>query len=566
MKKTITMNLSGIIFHIEEDAFEKLSHYLQTIKGYFKNAEGCDEIMNDIESRIAEMLHSKVSTVKQAVVMADVESVIAVMGKPEEFAGDSADTKDSSQNKQQEDATGYTYTGRRRIFRDPDDKIVGGVCSGIANYFDFDPIWLRAAFAIAFFAFGTGLLLYIVLLIIIPKAKTTAEKLEMRGEKVDVNNIGKAVNEEFQEFRKKMNDLGKEMQSRENKERMRSGAQKGADFLKEILYRIFKGVAKAVSFLLILVGVVLMVALLATLFGRGVVAVSDGGNDIRLSLYEICAVVLPDDLQIQYVITGLLLFLGIPLLSMIYGGTRCLFDIKRKNKIVKYAGNLLWFVGLGLMVYVGIKIGADFTEQSGNKQQLYISQPAGNALYLDLKEMPKDDERKIDRHYSHNFYRGDWALISKGDNTFSIGYPRLDIVQSQADTFELFVIKTAQGFDKKDAANRAKNIEYKIVQTDSLIEFNNYFDIHATDKIRAQDVKLVLKVPVGKTVFLSKRMEGIIYDIDNVTETLDSDMVNRRWKMTQKGLECVDCQGLDEAIHLSHPPPPPVPPSHEHNY
>lgn len=557
------MNLSGIIFHIEEDAYEKLSQYLQTIKGYFKNAEGCDEIMNDIESRIAEMLQVKVSNVKQAVVMADVESVIAVMGKPEEFAGDNAGTKSGPENDQEN--TGYTYTGRRRIFRDPDDKVVGGVCSGIANYFDFDPIWLRAAFAVAFFAFGTGFLLYIVLLIIIPKAKTTAEKLEMRGEKVDVNNIGKAVNEEFQEFKKKMNDLGKEMQSPENKERMKSGAQKTADFLKEILYRIFKGVAKAVSFLLIIIGVVLMVALLATLFGRGTIAISDGGNDIHLTLYEACAAVLPDDLPIHYVITGLLLFLGIPLLSMIYGGIRCLFDIRRKNKAVKYTANLLWFVGLGIMIYIGIKIGSDFTEQATNKQSLYISQPLGNTLYLDLKGVENEDERKIDRHYHRNFYHGGWAVVSKDDNKFSLGYPTLDIVQSATDSFELVVIKTAHGFDKKEAAYRAKNIEYAIAQTDSLVEFNVYFDINAADKIRAQDIKLLLKVPFGKTIFLSKRMEGIIFDIDNVTETLDSDMVNRRWKMTKAGLECVDCEGLDEVIHPSHPYPshPPLPPSPE---
>ena len=193
MNRTITMNLSGIIFHIEEDAYEKLNKYLSTIKGYFKDSEGREEIMNDIEARIAEMLQEKVSTAKQAVLMSDVETVISLMGKPEEFAGetDKSESAANADTSSEDFRTSYPNNKRRRVFRDTDEKILGGVCAGIANYFDFDPIWIRAAFAISFFAFGSGFLLYIILWIIIPEAKTTAEKLEMHGEKVDVNNIGK---------------------------------------------------------------------------------------------------------------------------------------------------------------------------------------------------------------------------------------------------------------------------------------------------------------------------------------------------------------------------------------
>src|SRR5690349_11653971 len=122
MNKTVNINLSGIIFHIEEEAFDKLSKYLQTIKGYFKDAEGKDEIMSDIESRIAEMFQTKVNKTKQVIQMADVDEVIAVMGRPEEFIDD----ENASQSKYDNDT--YTgYTDKKRFFRDPDDKILGGV-------------------------------------------------------------------------------------------------------------------------------------------------------------------------------------------------------------------------------------------------------------------------------------------------------------------------------------------------------------------------------------------------------------------------------------------------------
>ncbi len=545
MNRTVTMNLSGIIFHIEEDAYDKLNNYLSTIKGYFKNSEGCDEIMSDIESRIAEMLQGKVSNIKQAVLMSDVESVIAVMGKPEDFASEGISASNEPKNNENESWNSNSGNKKRRVFRDPDDKIVGGVCSGIANYFDFDPLWLRAAFAISFFVFGTGLLLYIILLIIIPKAKTTAEKLEMRGEKVDINNIKKAVNEEFEEFKTRMKDFGNEVKSPENKQRMRSSAQKVVDLFGDVFHNIIRALGKIVAFFLVFIGIALMVGLLATLFGRGTISIfNTPGSNIHFSLYELSSAVLPTDLPIQFLVIGLILFLGIPLLSMIYGGIKFLFQIKQKNRIVKYTANILWLTGVVLLVYVGIQLGSDFAEEATTKQNIEISQPHASTLYLDLKPMAEDD-LDVTYHHHRRIRLGDWTMISKDENKFRLGYPVLNIVAGTTDNFELIAVKSANGYNKKEATDRARNINYSIVQVDSTIKFNSYFDIESADKLRAQDLKLVLKVPVNKVLFLSKRMEKLIFDIDNVNDALDSDMVNRKWVMTKQGLECIDCKGLE---------------------
>lgn len=561
------MNLSGIIFHIEEDAYDKLNNYLSTIKGYFKNSEGCDEIMSDIEARIAEMLQGKVSATKQAVLMADVDSMIAIMGKPEDFAGENESAKSETNNRQEnrENKDAHQATGRRRVFRDPDDKIIAGVCSGIGNYFGFDPIWLRAAFALSFFIFGSGLLLYIILIIIIPKAKTTAEKLEMRGEKVDVNTIGKAVNEEFEEFKDRVKEFGNEVKSPENKRRIKSSIQKTVDFIGELLQSILKTIAKITAFLLVFIGIVLMVGLLATVFGWGSISIFNSANDsINFSLYQLSSAILPHDLPIHFLVGGLILFLGIPLLSLIYGGINYLFEIRQKNKIVKYTANILWLGGLVLLIYVGVQVGADFSEQASNKQTINVIQPEGNTLYLDLKPIAEDD---LELPYAHHqkIRLGDWTMISKDENKFRLGYPTLTIVKSATDSFELVAIKSAQGFNKKEAVYRAKNIDYTISQTDSTILFNGYFDIESNDKLRGQNVKLVLKVPVNKTVFLAKSMKKIIFDIDNLNDALDNDMVNRKWIMTKQGLECIDCGGLENVLKhkesdLLPPLIPPAPP------
>ncbi len=549
MNRTITMNLGGIIFHIEEDAYDILNRYLSTIKGYFKDSEGRDEIMTDIESRIGEMLQEKVNNTKQAVLLSDVESVIAVMGKPEDFAGEGtqSENRTNTESSSEENKSSYPNNKRRRVFRDVDNKIVGGVCAGVANYFNFDPIWMRAAFAISFFAFGSGFLLYIILWIIIPKARTTAEKLEMHGEKVDVNNIGKAVNDEFEGFKRRMNEFGDKAKSPETKERIRTTAQKATDFFGDVFHNMIHVFGKIIAFFLVFIGIALMVGLLATIFGKGTISVFNSPtNNIHFSLYEFSSAVLPADLPVVLIVIAFILFFGVPLLSLIYAGIRHLFGIKQKNRIVKYVANSLWLIGLGLVIYIGFEIGNDFSEQASSKQKMELFQPKGQVLTLDLKQLPDDDlDATYEHHKRHKVKLGDWTMISKDDNKFSIGYPVMDIVRSETDSVQVIVIKTASGYDKKEAAYRAKNIEYSISQKDSSLVFNSYFDINNADKLRAQDVKIIVKIPLNKVIYLSKRMEKIIFDIHNENDALDYDMVNRRWIMTESELKCIDCKGLE---------------------
>lgn len=555
------MNLGGIIFHIEEDAYEKLNKYLSTIRSYFRDSDGRDEIMSDIESRIAEMLQEKVNKNRQAVLLSDVESVIGVMGKPEDFAGEQATGASASHETVNENRDNRRYQGRRRrVFRDPDEKILGGVCSGIAHYFDFDPLWLRAAFAISFFVFGSGFLVYLILWLIIPEARTTAEKLEMRGEKVDINNIGKAVNEEFEGFKKRMRDFGDEIGSKETSDRIRSHANRAGDFFGDVFRRIFQVLGKVFAVFFVFIGVTLMVGFLATLFGKGSITVLNPNNAIHFSLYEFCAAVLPDGVPVELVVIGLILFIGVPLLALIYRGIRFLFNIREKNRVVRYTANILWLVGLAIMIYVGCMIGGDFKDEASVNQNIALQQPKSNMLYLDVKPTDEDDLQVTFHGHHRNFSFGEWSVLSRNDSSFRIGYPLMNVVASESGNFEMYMVKTANGNTMKEAAFRARNIDYKVTQTDSLIRFDSYYSILSDDRLRAQDVRIVLKVPENKVIFLSKRMEKIIYNIENVSDTYDGDMVNRRWIMTHNGLQCLDCDGLPKPAQISVDTLPAVPP------
>ena len=202
MKKTFTINISGIIFHIDEDAYEKLNKYLRTIKRHFSGTDGADEIINDIEMRIAEILQGKLSEKKEVINFTDVEEVISIMGEPSEFDDTEEEKGESGAPRESE-----TYRYQKRLYRDPENKILGGVSSGLGAYFNIDPVWIRLLFVLLTVFSGIGILIYIVMWIVVPVASSTAERLEMRGEPVNISNIEKSIREEVDHLKSKLNDL-----------------------------------------------------------------------------------------------------------------------------------------------------------------------------------------------------------------------------------------------------------------------------------------------------------------------------------------------------------------------
>ena len=209
MKKNINVNISGLLFNIDEDAFAALQNYLDRLKHYFGSDESATEIINDIESRIAEMMQEKLSERKSVITIEDVQQIIKVMGEPGEIEDESEfETKQQATPPPFEAKSNnyQTTSGKRKLYRDPDDKIIGGVSSGLAIYFGIAPIWIRLAF-IALTFFGMSILVYIILWIVIPEAKTTAQKLEMRGEPVNIDNIEKSIRDELNNLGDKLNDI-----------------------------------------------------------------------------------------------------------------------------------------------------------------------------------------------------------------------------------------------------------------------------------------------------------------------------------------------------------------------
>jgi len=195
MKKTFTINLGNRVFSIDEDAYERLQEYLERIEGYFSDQKEREDIINDIEIRISELFSERLSAGKQVITILDVEEIITVMGDPGVIAGDKEDKSRSYSHHER-------GSSQRRLFRDPENRIIGGVCGGLGAYLNIDPLIIRILVAILSLTFGVGLLIYLILWIVVPEARTTAQKLEMRGDSVNASNIGKFVRDEFESVKK----------------------------------------------------------------------------------------------------------------------------------------------------------------------------------------------------------------------------------------------------------------------------------------------------------------------------------------------------------------------------
>ncbi|MDX1667102.1 MAG: PspC domain-containing protein [Saprospiraceae bacterium] len=204
MNKVYNINLGGYPFTIDEDAYDHLQNYLDTIHHHFRQSEGYEEITSDIEARLAELFREELDQ-RSIVSMEDVKKAIAIMGTPEDFGAETTfDQEPGGQH-----GAGSSYQTGKRLFRDPEDEVLGGVCSGIAAYFGIDdPVWVRLAFVVLALSGGFGVPIYVILWAILPPAKTASDRLSMRGEPINVSNIGRIIEEEIRHFSSKVSELG----------------------------------------------------------------------------------------------------------------------------------------------------------------------------------------------------------------------------------------------------------------------------------------------------------------------------------------------------------------------
>ncbi len=513
MTKVFNINLGGVPFTIDENAYETLSSYLKTIHNHFRSSEGYEEITTDIEARMAELFQEKMGS-RQIVSLKDVNSVITIMGTPADFGAEPLDDAATADEPKSAFGKKYKIKTGKRLFRNPDEEVVGGVCSGIAAYFGIaDPLWVRLVFILFTFTGGFAIPLYFILWAILPKAESASDKLAMRGEPINASNIGKIIEEEFDHVSKKVVELGDELKNEFKSKKKGTGTQpdddsseggssnastgghqfraaaaEGAHVLSGIIATVggiirmvFETLVKVIRPVGFAIGVALVVMLV--LFW----IVSVGGLFMGMPFSSFLH---PGSTMLTTLgVFNLLIFLGVPLLMLALGVMRLFM---RTNFKPRWAAGLwlFWSLNLVSLMFVGTKTvkefahGADFSV-GANKTDFA---PA-DTLVIDYEKNPF--ERSF-MQFGDGLFISDEKLISENI--------RLRVEKSESGKFEVLQTNFARGEGMTEGQQLASKINYEYRIEGNRLVLPSFFEIPKGEKWRGQRVNLTIKVPVGKWV------------------------------------------------------------------
>jgi phage shock protein PspC (stress-responsive transcriptional regulator) len=531
MNKVLNINLGGMPLTIDDDAYRHLENYLQSLHNHFRNSEGYEEIMSDIEARLGELLREGMG--KRSIAgMQDVKNAVSIMGTPEDFGAESisetaekAKTSSSSAVSSNTDSTsrsnreGGIKTGKR-LFRDGENKMVGGVCSGLAAYFGInDPTWVRILLAVLGFTMGSGVLIYFVMWALIPEAKTTADRLAMQGESVDVNSIAKAVEEGAQSFSKKLNEFG----NPENQARFNDGVHRISAKIGGVIQTLLKGMGGFWKILLAIVSVLVIISLFIS-WVSGIVSV--------VWAYPFFGYLSDSSAMPLAAILASFALVSIPITLLVLFLRRLFLQRPASNAVV---GGLwtAWGLSWAILGIFGGRTVKDFNHKAEFTQTVNLSDPNVETLTLKILENPNGDLAT----QLGNIQVSEDYLIVEGT--------QIRIEKSESDKLELVKTVYSRGRNLEEARKLSNNLELKVESIGDKLTIANSFQIPKGTKYRGQLINLLLKVPVGKKIRFDKTEEnGNI----NFREASDDNEDNEPcwendislWEMTEDGMKCLN--------------------------
>lgn len=545
MNKTININLGGFFFHIDESAYQKLKRYLESIsRSLSDDPQGKNEIIADIEARISELLSEKITDARQVVNDGDIDDIIKIMGQPEDYAEAEEIFNESSYSYQRNSSS------TKKLFRDGDDKFLGGVASGIAHYLDLDTIWVRLGLLALFIFGGFGVLLYIILWILLPEAKTTAEKLQMSGEPVNIDNIERKIREEFNNVSKKVsnvanqasdkikegaNEFSEKMnQTFSGKGKQNNGVSDFFDTLGKIILSIFNIVGKLIGVFIIFTSAAVILSLIIGGFSVGSIEWLNVD-----SIYLQYPPFFYDSTLPKWVLTiFLFLLIGIPFLILFILGLRILSsNVKKISKPTSLVLLGIWLVSLLGIIFTGIEFGSSHSISGST-----TSKNSLNLVYNDtLKLKMKNND---DIYYRHNLRRSTYREEVEIDGKVMTygSYIKVDVKKSNTEKNYFIVQKNSRGKNKLDAKKNANELNYNFEIVDNEIILDAFYLSNFKNYWKDEEINIVFYITEGTQVYFDNSIKNFLYDVDNEEDLYDKDMGNHNFIMKEKELKCTDCE------------------------
>ncbi|OFX85316.1 MAG: hypothetical protein A2W99_14880 [Bacteroidetes bacterium GWF2_33_16] len=511
MKKTVKINISGVFFNIDEDAYQILQNYLAHVNRKFSAEPEGKEIISDIESRIAEILQTKINNQKQVLCKEDIDEVIDIMGRPEDF------------DSEQAQARSYTYS--RRMYRDPDNRVLGGVCSGMAAYFNIDPVIIRILFVLFLLAWGVAGIIYIILWALLPPAYTTAQKLEMRGENMSINDIEKNVRAEFETVKSNLHNY----KNTRSYNQTRSFIDEFFRTIGQIIVVFFKVIGGIIGLAMIIAGVGLLIGLAGWII-IGEPFMNNVFIDNQLVYTDMLHSFLnPGTIWIFVISMFLLVF--IPLVALIYSGMKLLLRFRINDKPFAIIGFSLWFLSLIAIIVLSFSQVRNLSVSVKNSENISVITSNSKVLYLKANS---NQNTKSSKFY---IFDGEFTITyDKDDKKALFAHPEIDILRSLNENATIEIVKTGRGLNHIKAEENTQKIKYECAQQDSVIVFDAYYALSKDNVWVFPEIDVKVKMPDGAVIYIDETLLDQLDYIETDEYYSRKSMIGKYWIMTEKGL------------------------------
>jgi len=505
MDKTININLGGTLFQIDENAYGKLKEYLQSISNKFKNVAGGNETIEDIESRIAEIFLSQKGTAG-IISSENVDDMIKLIGKPEDF--------DQSGNESGDHGTSFGNPGpRKKMFRNPENSIIGGVCGGIGAYLNSDPVWIRILFVLFTFFFGIGFFVYLALWIAIPSAITDSQKREMYGgqhnwampqewDQHPGNRLGHAINEIF-----------------------------GA--LGKVFYIIIRIILITIGTGLVLAGFLAMLSFIMVFVFK-----YPGSFSANVQGFNIAY--LPDFLN--YIVSPaaapwikalIIAVITLPLLALIYGGIRLIFWFRARDGFVWLAGFILWILFAAALSIVLFNEGVSYGKHESSVSLEYLKLPS-DTIYIEAGRRLSDIRTSNEISLPDKGGNGYNIFISEEEKEINIK-THLELLSVKDNSANIEITRFSSGKNSLAAIENSKRLIYNYRLSADTLYLDEFFSIPPAGKWSLDFVSLDVNIPEGTIVYIDEDIAETILR-SRYNDELLSESKSNFWIMTEHGL------------------------------
>jgi phage shock protein PspC (stress-responsive transcriptional regulator) len=522
MNKTININLGGTFFHIDENAFNHLKSYLEAVRATLSPEDSVSEIMDDIEARIAELFNESLSNKDQVITLDRVKEVIEIMGQPEAFDPNSDESEQGGQSGHNERKT------PKQLFRDEENKYLGGVASGLGHYLGIDCLWIRLIWLLLFFfSSGTFFMIYVLFWILVPAAKSTSDKLKMKGEPINISNIEKRVKEGYDKFSDNVKSV--------DYDKYGNQVKRGSNRVVELIGNLLKG---ALTVLAKLLGVLMLLFSITTLLGLAFGLFSAGSLEFwgQADLIQYYQAVSVAQIPFWALLTIVFMAVGIPFIVLFIVGLKLLIpNLKSMGWTPKILIFALWIASILALIFFGAKH-ASFSSVTGQFQReipLPISKNDSitltmNQRLLSGRSSERDDDFKIKMDTENN-------PIIVTNNV------RLIVRSTQKEEGFIKIDSYADGASLDEAQDKAMQINYQIQYTDGVLELDPFLTTDLAHKFRDQHVEVIVYLPTGSVLWADHNTHSYHQNTRAYNDLLDSGYEGHYLKVMDRELKCLDC-------------------------